>query len=54
MILVGDLGKFPLVKDKPFYAGRTTMKVCWESFNIVVTLDKIFTKEVDDPRKTYF
>ena len=42
IILVGDLGQFPPVRDKPMYASKTTGKVLWEKFNIVVTLDTIF------------
>ena len=29
IILVGDLGQFPPVRDKPMYAGKTTGKVLW-------------------------
>jgi len=42
IILVGDLGQLPPVRDKPLYAGNTTGKVLWNKFDIVVTLDTIF------------
>ena len=29
MILVGDLGQFPPVKDKPLYVGNTASRVLW-------------------------
>ena len=30
MILVGDLGQLPLVRDKPLYAGNTVGKILWK------------------------
>ena len=54
IILVGDLAQLPPIKDKSLYAGQTTGKFLWESFNNVVGLDKIFRHEGDDPRKAYF
>ena len=53
IILVGDICKFILVKDKPLYVGNTSGKVLWKILNIVVTLDTIF-KQQDDNKKTYF
>ena len=49
IILVGDLGKLPLVRDKPMYAGNMTCKVLWKTFNTVVTLDTIFLQEGNTP-----
>lgn len=54
LILVGDLGKLPPIKDKPLHEGRIIEKFLWKSFNIVVTLDKIYSKQGDDLRQTYF
>ena len=54
IILVGDLGQLPPVRDKPVYAGKTTGKVLWEKFNIVVTLDTIFQQQGDDPKQSSF
>jgi len=30
LILVGDLGHLPHVRDKPLYAGNTTGRVLWK------------------------
>lgn len=51
---MGDLGKLPLVKDKPLYGGIINRNVLWESFNIVETLDKIYRKQGDDLRHVSF
>jgi len=54
MILVGDLGKLPRVKDKLLHASKKTRKVSWKIFNIVVTLDKKFMQQGDDSRHASF
>ena len=54
IILVGDLGQLPPVKDKPLYAGNTVGKVLWKKFNIVVTLDTIFRQQGNDPKQYSF
>lgn len=54
VIIGGDLGKLPLVKDKPLYASRINRNVLWESFNIVVTLDKTYRQQGDDLRQASF
>lgn len=54
IILVGDLGKLPLVKDKPLYVGIINRNFLWESFSIVVTLDKIYMQQGDNLRQVYF
>jgi ATP-dependent DNA helicase PIF1 len=54
IILVGDLGQLPPVKDKPLYAGNTAGKVLWKNFNIVVTLDIIFRQQGNHPRQAAF
>lgn len=51
---MGDLGKLPLDRDKPLKVGRTTGKVVWERFNIVVTLDKIYKQQGENLRQAYF
>ena len=48
IILVGDICKFILVKDKPLYVGNTAVKVLWKILNIVVTLDTIFKQQGDN------
>ena len=49
MILVGDLGQLPPVKDKPLYIGNTAGRVLWKYFRKVVTLDTIFRQQGTDP-----
>ena len=45
LILVGDLGQLPPVKDKPLYVGNTASRVLWKDFRKVVTLDTIFRQQ---------
>lgn len=45
IILVGELGQLPPIRDKTQYAGNTIGSVLWKSFNIVVTLDVIFYQQ---------
>ena len=54
MILVGDLGQLPPVRDKPLYAGNTTGKVLWNKFNIVVTLNTIFHQQGNNEKQYCF
>ena len=54
IILVGDLGKSPSVRDKPMYVGSLASKVLWKTFNIVVTLDTIFHQEGNSPIQVAF
>jgi len=54
VILVGDLGQLPPVRDKPLYVGNTAGKVLWNQFNIVVTLDTIFRQEGNNPNQSRF
>ena len=54
MILVGDLGKLPPVKDKPLYIGNTVGRVLWKYFRKVVTLDMIFHQQGTDPNQVKF
>lgn len=54
MILVGDLGQLPPVRDKPLYVGNTVGKVLWKQFDTVVTLDKIFRKQGSNEKQSCF
>lgn len=54
IILVGDLGQLPPVRDKPLYVGNTAGKVLWNKFNIVVTLDTIFCQQGNNEKQSYF
>ena len=48
IILVGDLGQLPPVKDKVPYASFRRAKLLWEEFKKVVTLEKIFRQDGED------
>ena len=45
MILVGDLGQLPPVKDRVAYDSRRRAKILWEDFKIVITLEKVYRQE---------
>ena len=45
MILVGDLGQLPPVKDRVAYDSRRRAKILWEDFKIVITLEKVYREE---------
>ena len=42
MILLGDFGKFPPVKDIPMYAGSSLGTALYHTFDTFVTLKTIF------------
>ena len=42
MILLGDFGKFPPVKDIPMYAGSSVGTSLWCTFDTFITLETIF------------
>ena len=54
LILVGDLGQLPPVRDKPLYVGNTAGRVLWKDFRKVVTLDTIFRQQGTDPNQVKF
>ena len=54
IILVGDLGQLPPVRDKPLYVGNTTGKLLWKDFKKFVTLDTIFRQRGTDPKQSIF
>ena len=54
MILVGNLGQFPPIKDKPLYVGNKAGRVLWKYFRKVVTLDTIFRQQGTDPNQVNF
>ena len=45
MILVGDLGQLPPVKDRVAYDSRRRARILWEVFKIVITLEKVYRQE---------
>ena len=54
MILVGDIGQFPTIKDKLLYVGNTAGRVLWKYFRSVVTLDTIFCQHGTNPKQLNF
>ena len=54
LILIGDLGQFPLAIDKPLYVGNMTSMVLWKYFKNIVTLDTIFHQQGTDPNQVNF
>ena len=54
MILVGDLGQLPPVRDKVAYDSRRWAKILWEEFKILVTLEKVYRKNGEDLEQTKF
>ena len=45
LILVGDLGQLPPIKDRVPYDIRRCVKILWQDFNIVITLEKVYRQE---------
>ena len=54
VILVGDLGQLPPVRDKVAYDIRRRAKILWEEFKIVVTLEKVYRQNGEDLEQTKF
>ena len=54
MILVGDLGQFPPVRDKPLYIRNTAGRVLSKYFKKFVTLDTIFHQQGTYPNQVNF
>jgi hypothetical protein len=54
IILVGDLGQLPPVMDKPLYTGATPGRSLWNSFTIVVTLQRSFRQQGQDVQQIQF
>ena len=54
MILIGNLGQLPPVKDTPMYASTSYGGTLWHSFNTVITLKKIYRQNGDDEAQVKF
>lgn len=54
IMLFGDLGKLPPVKDIPIYASTSYGGILWHSFTTIITLDKVFHQIGDDPTQISF
>jgi len=54
IILVGDLGQLPPVKDIPLYAGTSHGSALWNTFNTVITLDTTFRQQGDNITQVTF
>ncbi|XP_059064840.1 uncharacterized protein LOC131856900 [Cryptomeria japonica] len=54
IILFGDLGQLPPVKDIPMYASTSYGGTLWRSFITIITLKKIFRQIGDQPAQIAF
>lgn len=54
IMIFGDLGQLPLVKDIPMYASKSYGASLWRSFTKVLTLSKIFWKIGEEPAQVTF
>lgn len=54
IMLFGDLGQLPPVKDIPMYASTSYGGILWCSFTTIITLNKIFCQIGDDPTQISF
>ncbi|XP_057817259.2 uncharacterized protein LOC131030442 [Cryptomeria japonica] len=54
IILFGDLGQLPPVKDIPMYASTSYGGTLWRSFITIITLKKIFHQIGDQPAQIAF
>ncbi|XP_059064231.1 uncharacterized protein LOC131856450 [Cryptomeria japonica] len=54
IILFGDLGQLPPIKDIPMYASTSYGGTLWHSFITIITLKKIFRQIGDQPAQIAF
>jgi hypothetical protein len=54
IILVGDLGQLPPVRDKPLYAGNTTGKVLWKNSTLLSLWTQYFHQQGNDEKQSSF
>ena len=54
IILLGDFGKLPPVKEIPMYAGSSIGTALWRTFNTFITLKMIFQQQGNNPSQTAF
>ena len=54
MILLGDFGQLPPVKDFPMYAGSSVGTALWRTFDTFTTLETIFRQQGNSPSQTVF
>ncbi|XP_057838840.2 uncharacterized protein LOC131048788 [Cryptomeria japonica] len=54
IILVGDLGQLPPIKDKLAYESSRQAKILWQDLKIVVTLEKNFRQDGEDIEQIQF
>ena len=54
MIILGDFGQLPPVKDIRIYAGSSLGTALWRTFDTFVTLKTIFRQQGDSPSQISF
>ena len=54
IILVGDFGQLPPVKDIPMYAGSFVGTALWHTFDTFITLEFFFQQQGYSPSQTAF
>ena len=54
IILLGDFGQLPPVKDIPMYAGSSHGNALWKIFNTFVTLSTMFCQQGNSPSQISF
>ena len=54
IIILGDFGQLPLVKDIPMYAVSSVGTALWRTFDTFITLKTIFRQQGNSPSKTAF
>ena len=54
IILVGEFGQLPPVKDIPMYAGSSVGTTLWRTFDTFIMLETIFRQQGNNPSQTAF
>ena len=54
IILVGDFGQLPPLKDIPTYAGSYIGTTLWRTFDTFIMLETIFRQQGNNPSQTAF
>ena len=54
MIMVGDLGQLPPVKDRVAYDSRSHARLLWEDFKVVITFEKFNRQDGENLEQNKF